>query len=215
MTEEERRSAVMTALTTEHMVLQSAANATVADAAARSSLYVFALSSSLVAIGFISQSPELLPLMVAIVLPALFLLGVLTVIRLVDSSLENQQCEAGIARIRRAYRTLGPEAEAYFAARFGRWPEGPAPALGLGVFIAFLGTTATMIAFINSVVAGAGVALLVGSFVDADGASLELITGIGTVAVLMAFFYLFQRWRFESFALESYERPEMGSHDER
>ena len=97
MTEDADRAALVTALTTEHMVLQTAANATVADAAARSSLYVFALSSSLVAIGFISQSPELLPVMVSIVLPALFLLGVLTVMRLVDSSLENQQCEAGIA----------------------------------------------------------------------------------------------------------------------
>lgn len=94
------QEALLTALTTEHLTLQSAADATVADAGARSSLYVFALSSSLVAMGFISQSRDLFVPFVAAVKSALFLLGVLTVIRLVDSALENMQCVSGIARIR-------------------------------------------------------------------------------------------------------------------
>ena len=48
------RTALLTALTTEHFVLQTASNATYAEAAARSTLYVMALSSSLVAIGFVA-----------------------------------------------------------------------------------------------------------------------------------------------------------------
>lgn len=192
------RSAFLTALTTEHFVLQTAANATVADAAARSSLYVFSLSSSLVAMGFISQSPDLFPSFVAALLPALFLLGIFTIVRLVDTSLENMQYLSGIARIRGYYRTLSPDGEAYFAARSGRWPEGPSPALGLGSFIAFLGTTASMVAFINSVVGGAGVALLVDALVPGDPVRLGLMCGIVAVAGSMLAFLMFQRWRFST-----------------
>lgn len=86
--DDDKQSALLTALTTEHMILQSAADATVADAAARSSLYVFSLSSSLVAMGFMAQSPDVFAVFVAIVLPAVFLMGVLTVVRLVDTALE-------------------------------------------------------------------------------------------------------------------------------
>ena len=56
MDDKQRQAAFMTALTTEHFVLQTAANATVSEAAARASLYVIALSSSLVAMGFASSS---------------------------------------------------------------------------------------------------------------------------------------------------------------
>jgi hypothetical protein len=190
------QSALLTALTTEHFVLQTAANATVADAAARSSLYVFALSSSLVAMGFMSQSPDVFPMFVAIVLPAVFVLGLLTVVRLVDSALENQQYLAGIARIREHYRTLTPDAKTHFSSATGRWPEGPAPSLGLGTFMAFLGTTATMIAVINSVVAGAGVALLVNALLGTDGVGLAVLGGVLAVVILLVAFYQFQYWRF-------------------
>ena len=200
--EDADRSALMSALTAEHFVLQSAANATVADAAARSSLYVFSLSSSLVAIGFLSQSPELLRPVLAIVLPSMFLLGALTFVRLVDSALENQQCEAGIAWIRGYYRSMSPEAEILFAAERGRWPEGPTPSLGLGSLIAHLGTTATMIAFINGVVAGAGVAVLVDVMAGGNALALQLVLGIVTVVVVIGLFLAFQRWRFRAFATE-------------
>lgn len=195
---DESKQTLLTALTTEHAVLQNAANATFSDAAARSSLYVFALSSLLVAIGFMSQAPEIFPLFVSITLPAVFLMGVLTVVRLVDTALENNQYLAGIARIRAYYRTLSPEAAALFAARTGRWPEGPDPALGLGDLIAFLGTTASTIAFINNVVAGVGVALLVEVVVPGAPGLLRASCGLLAIAILMVAFLLFQRWRFDA-----------------
>lgn len=192
----DKQSALLTALTTEHIVLQAAADATVADAAARSSLYVFSLSSSLVAIGFMAQSPDVFPVFVAIVLPAVFVMGVFTVVRLVDTALENNQYLAGIARIRAYYRTLTPDAASHFSARTGRWPEGPEPSLGLGTLMAFMGTTASMIAFINSVVAGVGFALLVDVVVGGAPTSLRLLCGVLAVVVLMVAFLVFQRWRF-------------------
>lgn len=53
--------AFLTALTTEHFVLQTAAGATVSEAATRASLYLLSLSSSLVAMGFRVALPGSLP----------------------------------------------------------------------------------------------------------------------------------------------------------
>jgi hypothetical protein len=200
MDEKHSQAAFISALTTEHFVLQTAANATVSEAAARSSLYVFSLSSSLVAMGFASRSREVFVPFISIVLPAIFVLGVFTVIRLVDTALENMRCLAGIARIRRYYRTLSPDAAVYFAARHGRWPEGHSdPALRLGPLMAFLSTSATMIAFINSVLAGVGVALLAGDRLGANQIVLAMSLGAALAVALIAAFVAYERWRFRIF----------------
>ncbi len=93
-------------MTTEYFVLQTAANSTVTEAAARSARYVMALSNALVAMGFLSQSRNLFLPFSATVLPTIFVLGLFTVSRLVDTSLEYRQCLSGIARIHR--RAGGP-----------------------------------------------------------------------------------------------------------
>jgi hypothetical protein len=190
----------MSALTTEHFVLQTAASSTISEASARSSLYVLSLSSSLVAMGFMSQSRGVFIPFVAAVIPAVFLLGLFTVMRLVDTSLESMQYLAGIARIRSYYRTLGPEAAAHFAAEYGRWPEAKSsPALRLGSLLAFLGTTASMIAVTNNVLAGAGVTLLAKQLLDKDHAWLALPIGIASAVLLTLAFLAYQRWRFSDF----------------
>ena len=148
--------------------------------------------------GFMSQSPELFTPFVASILPAIFVLGVLTVIRLVETALENNQYLAGIARVRSFYRTISPEAEKYFAPETGRWPETLAePSLQLGPLLAFLGTTASMIAFINSVVGGATVAVFLGLLLDGDVTIPALIAGVTATIALMAVFLGFERWRFK------------------
>jgi hypothetical protein len=70
--------------------------------------------------GFVSQFPETFRLFAAAILPAMFVLGLFTIIRLVDTGIENQHFLRGIARIRGYYRTLTPEAAAYFSAESGR-----------------------------------------------------------------------------------------------
>lgn len=189
------RARLLTALTTEHFVLQTAASSTISEAAARSSLYVFSLSSALVAMGFTAQTGIFLPF-VAAVLPAVFVLGVFTVVRLVDTVLENMQYLAGFARIRAHYRGLSPEAGELFAARHGRWPETlDVPSLRQGNVAAFLGTTASMVAMINSVVAGAGVALAVHHGVGA-GMGWALGSGALVVVALTAVFVRYQQASF-------------------
>jgi hypothetical protein len=66
--------------------------------------------------------------------------------------------------------------------------------LGLGAFIAFITTTASMVAFVNSIVAGAGVALLAGLVVR-DRTVLAVALGVVTATVLMTAFFAYQRWR--------------------
>jgi hypothetical protein len=198
MDEKDAHSAFMSALTTEHFVLQTAANATVSDAAARSSLYVFALSSSLVAISFAARSPTILVPFVAIVLPGLFLCGLLTTVRLIDSALENLRFLEGIARIRRYYRTLTPDAAEYFAPHHGRWPERrDEPSLVHGPTFALFTTSAGTIAIVNNIVAGVGVALLIGQFVDDPGRiALSLAAGTVVALTLTLAFVAYERWRF-------------------
>jgi hypothetical protein len=190
---------LLSAITTEHFVLQSANGSTYAEASARSSLYVMALSSSLVAMGFLSARHDVFLLFAATVLPAIFLLGLFTVVRLVETSLESMHYLTGIARIRAYYRSLGPEAARQFTAEDGRWPETSSPALRLGPALAFFGTTASMIAVTNNVVAGAGMALLVHSFWPAAPSAASVLVGVAIASVLTAVFYAYQRWRFNDY----------------
>jgi hypothetical protein len=199
MDEKEPASAFMSALTTEHFVLQTAINAATTEAGTRASLYILSLSSSLVALGFASQSAELFLPFVAIVLPAVFILGVFTAVRLVDSNLEGILSLNGIARIRGYYRTLAPEAEQQFSAESGRWPENSAwPPLQLGPFVGLITTTASMVAFINSIVAGVGVALLAGGLFMEKRTMLASLIGAGVALLLMAAFLAYQKWRYDS-----------------
>ena len=201
----------MSALTTEHFVLQTAANSTISEAAARSSLYVFSLSSTLVAMGFAASTPSVFMAFVAAALPAVFLLGIFTVVRLVDTALENMQYLAGIARVRSQYRKLSPEAMAYFIPETGRWPEAATPpSQGLGPFIALFGTTATMIAFINNFVAGAIVTFGVVAFCDRDSIPFAVGCGVAAAVILTVIFLMYQRWRFNTIDLAMRPEPKAG-----
>jgi hypothetical protein len=200
MDEQSQRTALLSAMTTEHFVLQTANSSTYLEASARSSLYVMALSSSLIAMGFLAGSEVFIPF-VATVLPAVFLLGLFTVARLVESALESTHYLNGIARIRGYYRTLGPDAARHFAPEFGRWPEIKMPALRLGDMFAFFGTTASMIAVINNVVAGAGIALLIHLCSPSTPRWVDAAAGIAGALALTALFYAYQRWRFRDFGV--------------
>ena len=199
MDENEPPPAFMSALTTQHFVLQGALSANTSEVGTRASLYLFSLSSSLVALGFASRSPGLFVPFVAIVLPSVFILGLFTAARLVDSNLEGILFLNGIARIRKYYRTLSPEAEEQFSAEFGWWPENKAwPALQLGPFVGFITTTASMVAFINSIVAAVGVALLAGRLLEKKQTLLASLIGAGVALMLMAAFLAYQKWRYDS-----------------
>jgi hypothetical protein len=158
--------------------------------------------------GFVAGSTDLLVPFAAISLPAIFVLGLFTVVRLVESALESMQYLTGIARIRGYYRTLGPEAARHFAPEYGRWPEAESPALRFGSTLAFFGTTASMIAVINNVVAGVGMALLIRVLSPSAPSWVDAVVGIAGALVLTWLFYAYQRWRFDDFETRARQRAE-------
>jgi hypothetical protein len=98
--------AFMSALVTEHFVLQSARSTTVSEAVGRMAVYLTCVSSSLVAFGFFAAATHRLAPVVATVLPALIILGVLTFVRLVETAVENVMFLMRIEAIRGYYAIL-------------------------------------------------------------------------------------------------------------
>jgi len=199
------RDALLTALTTEHFVLQSAASTTVTESSARASLYLMTLSSSLVAIGFTFESAAFAP-MTATVIPVIFVLGVFTVVRLVDTGVENVAHLTRISQIRAFYRTLGPSAATYFpttgrsadetVSRITGQPEATAQPAGHWMGAKALFTMASMIAVLNSIVAGANLTLAVR---QGSNTTLAFIAGAIGFCASFATFLWYQNRRYATF----------------
>ena len=83
------RGALVTLLTTEHFTLQGSRASTISESSSRAALYVGALSSSLIALGFLGQASEFdtaFDTFALVVLPTVYLLGLFTHVRVVQSS---------------------------------------------------------------------------------------------------------------------------------
>jgi hypothetical protein len=196
----ENADALLTALTTDHFVLQSAASTTVTESVGRSSLYVAALSTSLVAIGLVAGKPGLLAPFLAIILPTVFVLGLFTVVRLVDTSVQNVLTLAQIARIRNYYATLSSAAPRFFPmpTAVGETDEalesmGLKAGAVLGLF-----TIASMIAMVNAVVGGAGVGLLLYAMTDRSSLWPAISLGVVVFLVGMMAFLWYQDSRYKA-----------------
>jgi hypothetical protein len=160
------RPALLSALVTEHFVLQSSRSTLTGESGSRSSLYLAVLSSTLVATGFLGSSGVALGPFLACVLPVVIGLGVLSWARLVELNVEDLRYLRAMQRIRAYYTRLTPDAPGFF-------PDLD-PALApdtIGGVLAYMGlrpgprqllfTAAATLAAVNSAVAGIGVALLV------------------------------------------------------
>jgi hypothetical protein len=188
------RQALLTMLTTEHFGLQGSRSTTVSESSSRASLYMTAVSSTLIALGFIAQVSKLgdaFDVFALVVLPTLYALGLFTFVRLVESSVEDVLYGRAINRIRAYYlEQAGPES---------RWfvMKGHDDAYGV---LANMGlrpsrwqlyfTVSTMVATVNSVIGGSAVAILVGRLLDA---SLGVAMAAGAVTALVSFAVL-RRW---------------------
>lgn len=202
MDDTERSAAFRAALDNHYFVLQSAASTTTSESGNRASLYVMALSSTLVAIGFVAQSRFLLGPFIAVVLPTLFVLGLFTVVRLVDTGVQNVAYLRDMARIRRHYADLVPEAGHFFGAQSDDLRAALATlAVGRGS-LPELFTIASMVAVIDSVVGGAGVALLLSYLGGGVARAPGLWTILGALAGLALYvaFLLYQHRRYQVLA---------------
>jgi hypothetical protein len=117
------RQLALSALTTEQFNLQTARMGTIAEANGRSTLYLSTLSSAVIAIAFIGQTSQLgnsFYLFALTLLPPVFLLGVFSFLRLVQTSIEDLVYAVGSFRIRQYFLGLDPTARPYsWATRSG------------------------------------------------------------------------------------------------
>lgn len=183
---------LMLALTTEHFTLQTARSATISESAGRAALFLFMVSSGIVALAFAGQSSGLGPafdLLALTILPVLVLLGSLTYLRLVQSAVEDLRLATEIERIRARYREIAPEATRYFRPLVH--VDGP----GGGGVRHLASHSATMVLIVVSLTAGGASALALHA-ADA-GLVMEALAG-ATATVVTAAVFLFHQalaWR--------------------
>jgi len=194
--EDEKYAAFVASLGTEYFVLQGVSNATISESSSRSSLYLVTLSSGLVSLGFVlgASRSAFLPFAAA-VLPTVFVLGIFTIVRLVDTSVENVVALRGMARIRRFYAALTPEARTYFPST-GDESTDAQNLLGVRYTPrALLFTMASTIGVVNALLGGTGIALLIYTATGRSG-TLAIAIGAAAAAVMFAVCLGYQSRRF-------------------
>jgi len=181
MADEKPPPEFMSALVTEHFVLQGNSSSTTSEGGSRVSIYLSALSSGLVAIGFASSSHRALESLAFTVLPVVFILGCFTIVRLTDTSVANVVSQRRMDTITDYYASIHPPLATYFRAggagarrhgvQYGRW--------------SFLFTMASMVIVVNSVVGGATVALVCALAIKA-ASPIPVLAGIIAGLVMLA-----------------------------
>lgn len=140
------------------------------------------MTSSLVAFGFFAAAAHRLAPVLATVLPALIILGIFTFVRL-ETAVENVVLLGRIEAIRRYYATLDPAAAAFFPSA-GESAAAALASTGMGAgMLEMFFTSASMIAVVTSILAAAGVALLL----DVAGVPLPAAVIAGVAAALLTY----------------------------
>ena len=188
------RQLAVSALTTEQFNLQSARMGTITEANGRATLYLSTLSSAVIAIAFVGQANQLgdpFYLFALVVLPPVFLLGVFSFLRLVQTSIEDIVYAVGSFRIRQYFLGLDPAAAPFFPPTD---PRGMTKLERIGVVstgpLQMLLTAASMVACINAIVGGVAVALALRSLLEASvpvSAVVGTLVGLGLAALFFAY----------------------------
>ena len=162
---------LLTALSTEHFTLQGARSQTMSESSARASVYVFSVSSALVALGFVGQVSQVSDVFNAFaltILPTLYVLGSVTFVRLVECGAEDFRYGLAVNRIRHYYKEIaGDRADLFLLSGHddgaGVFANMGIPVENRSPVFAF----SSAIAVINGVVGGAAVAIALGALADA------------------------------------------------
>lgn len=177
------RSALLTVLTTEHFTLQGARSGTITESLGRSTIYLGSLSASLVTLALVLQGGRALDdfrLFALVILPALVFLGTVTFVRVLETGIEDAVYAQAINRIRHYYLELAGDDARYFVLGGYDDMQGGLANMGLAPspWRPFF-SIASVIALINSMVAGALVGIALDVFAPR---ALALITG-GVLAI--------------------------------
>ena len=184
-------------LTTEHWSLLAARSLVYTEPISRTSIFVAALTGSVVALALVAQATDFGSGFVAfglVLLPVVYFIGVATVARLGQVNWEDARWVQGMNRIRNAYLDLAPELQPYFVTSrydddLGVLQSSVAMREWPGKTQAFVAVPG-LVAVIDSVVAGAVAGI----------AAIGLDLGVAGALVLGNLFFLlslafFVRWR--------------------
>jgi hypothetical protein len=200
----ELSSQLVSMITTEHYNLQTGRAMTISEANGRSSLFVGAVSSGLIALAFVGQLSHLgtaFYVFSLVLVPTLFFMGLITFERVLQSGCIDVIYASGINRIRHLYLQYAPQMQPYFIHSTQSDPyfilstpnnqQGTVAhvAMPLPWWQVFL-STAGMMAVINSVLAGSFVGLLLAAFT----LPLWVCTSAGVVSFLVSL-VLHQRYQ--------------------
>ena len=189
-------------MTTEYYNLQTGRSMTTAETNGRSSLFVGAVSSGLIALTFVGQIAHLgtaFFVFSLVVIPTLLLMGLITFERLLQAGSADLIYASGINRIRHLYLEYAPQMQPYFILSTHDDREGILghEAMALSWWQVFY-NTAGMIAIINSVLAGSFVGLLCAAFAF----PLWVSASAGVVTFLLSMIlqqhYQWRQWRHQA-----------------
>jgi hypothetical protein len=194
---EDKASPLLLALTTEHFTLQTARSATIAESNGRAILFLGTVSSSVVAIALVGQLSRFGAHFFAFaltLLPALVFLGIATYFRVLQNGLEDLHYARAINRIRKHYLGLDPTAPDLFVLSAGQRPS-DAMHGAMNPRWQSLFTTAGMIAFVVSLLAGVTSALALGGGLGLPlVASTAVGVGCGLATELALYRHQRARW---------------------
>lgn len=168
-------------LSTEHWSLLATRGLAWSESFSRANWFVTVVSASVVALALVADSTDFglgFQLFALLLIPLVIVIGLATVIRLVQLNSEDVHLVAGMNRLRRGYLDLAPEAEPYFIT--GHLEDVPGLMRTYGVrrtripAAQYLSSIAMLVSIIVALLVGA-MAGMVAASLDADLAPAILI----------------------------------------
>ena len=195
----ELSSQLVSIMTTEHYNLQTGRSMTTAETNGRSTLFAGAVSSGLIALTFVGQIAHLGTAFFVsslIIIPTLWFMGLLTFERILQAGSADLIYASGINRIRHLYLEYAPQMQPYiilppYFEREGTLAREAMHPLWVQVFL----SAASMIAVINSVLAGSFVGLLLAAFTFPLWAATSAGAVTFFVSVALHQRYQWGRWK--------------------
>jgi hypothetical protein len=176
-------------LATEHWSLLASRSLAWNETFTRAGMFLSTLTGSVVALGLVAAFGEAFRTFALLILPIVLFIGITTYLRIGVSNYHDALCVIGMNRIRAAYLEIAPDVERYFVMSAHDDLRGVGISMGVppggsGIpMVHFLSATPTVVAVVNSVLAGVIVALVALQ----AGSGTVLPTALGVIAFVVAF----------------------------
>lgn len=183
-------------LATEHWGLLATRSLAWNETFTRAGMFLSTLSGAIVALALVAQATAFgdgFFIFALVILPVVLFIGLTTVQRMGASNYYDAQCVIGMNRIRHAYLQLAPEVEPYLV--MGSTDDEKSVAITMGrmpqnnFLVDIIVATPSVLAVINSVLAGAIVALIALQLDLVAWAAVVLGVGTGVIGLLLQFAY--------------------------